>query len=139
MKQTCETCACYNDGECLIHFTQPAKANAKDPACEDYALAMTEFKWALVDSLEKARRKHPDFIPLPPFHWGNQLLYEARQYKWKVQDGKGELQEVLLSECYEFMSALAVGDFDHALEEAGDVMAVLYRALNGDGKQEENK
>lgn len=124
---------------CLKDKRERLTVEAADEACESFELHLGKLDEAFEASLEKARRKHPAFVPLPPFHWGNQLLYEARQYKWKVQDGKGELQEVLLSECYEFMSALAVGDFNAALAEAGDIIAVMYRALNGECKKEESK
>lgn len=136
--KTCETCGYFDPGLQVCELKSKGKWHcvlAADKACDDWTMGYEALLGKVSESLKKAREKHPDFVPLPPFHWGNQLLYEARQYKWKVQDGKGELQEVLLSECYEFMSALAVGDFRHALEEAGDVIAVLYRALNGECKE----
>ena len=46
-----------------------------------------------------------------------------------------QLHSILFSEVFEFLAEVARGDFDRALEEAGDVMAVLYRALNGEGRQ----
>ena len=137
MKKTCDSRVSHDGRLCVCDAESGINAHEKDdPACGKLRLDVARLMEAANNSLHKAREKHPDFVPLPPFHWGNQLLYTARQYKWRVQDGKGELQEVLLSECYEFMSALAVGDFRHALEEAGDVVAVLYRALNGEGKKE---
>ena len=135
MKRTCETCAFLNDGECTRHFVAPKIARPSDPACKDYVLSSSEFKWALAESLDKARKKHPGFVPLPTPDLAESFAKDA---KWHA-GACPCLRNVLLEEVYEFLAEVANGDFDRALEEAGDVMAVLYRALTGDGKQEESK
>lgn len=124
MKRTCETCA--------LGCTAPF-AYTNHPACENYELDSMDFNDAFEESLAKAREKHPDFVPSP----GPELAESfAKDAKWHA-DAVPCLRNVLLSEVYEFLAEVANGDFDRALEEAGDVVAVLYRALNGEGKQED--
>lgn len=132
MKRTCETCAFLNNGECIRNFMHPKSARPSDPACKDHVLSMLEFKWALTDSLYKAREKHPDFVPMPTPDLAEGFAVDARWHAEAVPC----LRNVLLSEVQEFLAEVAKGDFDRALEEAGDVMAVMYRALNGEYKKE---
>lgn len=135
MKRTCETCAFLNDGECTRHFVAPKIARPSDPACKDYTLSFSEFRWALAESLDKARKKHPGFVPLPTPDLAEGFAVDARWHAEAVPC----LRNVLLSEVYEFIAEVAKGNFYRALEEAGDVMAVMFRALTGDGKKEESK
>lgn len=133
MKRTCETCAFLNDGECTRHFVAPKSARQFDPACKDYTLSFSEFKWALAESLDKARKKHPGFVPLPTPDLEEGFAVDAR---WHAE-AMPCLRNVLLEEVFEFLVEVARGDFDRALKEAGDVMAIMYRALNGDGQKKE--
>lgn len=134
MKRTCETCAFLNEGECIRHFLAPKSAMPFDPACKDYTLSFSEFKWALAESRDKARKKHPGFVPLPTLDWEEGFVKDARWHAGAVPC----LRNVLLAEVFEFLAEVARGDFDRALEEAGDVMAIMYRALNGDGQKKED-
>lgn len=144
MKRTCETCAHLHQGhECILHFGSPKEVDKKDPACKGYLLSFSELKWSLVDSLDKARKKHPDFVPLPgpecASMYATRALIAKTDLESRIAIGYGTLPAVLFSEFYEFLAEVAKGDFDRALEEAGDVMAVLYRVLNGECKKEESK
>ncbi len=126
MKRTCETCA--------LGCTAPF-AYTNHPACENYELDSMDFNDAFEESLAKAREKHPDFVPMPTPDLAEGFAVDARWFAGAVPC----LRNVLLSEVQEFLVEMAKGDFARALEEAGDVMAVLYRALNGEGQREEDK
>lgn len=141
MKRTCETCKhfceSFVEGQYRCFRTTPAVSSAWDsPACEHYELSKTDFVMAFDGSLIKAREKHPGFVP------AKTGAKRAASYRALAQDERrvqrcfgATLSEVLQEEVYEFLAEMAAGDFTRALEEAGDVVAVLYRALNGDGKE----
>ena len=126
MKRTCKTCA----SGCTAPF-----AYTNHPACENYELDSIDFNDAFEESLAKAREKHPGFVPLPTPDLAEGFAVDARWHAEAVPC----LRNVLLSEVYEFIAEVAKGNFYRALEEAGDVMAVMFRALTGDGKKEESK
>lgn len=128
MKRTCETCA----SGCNAPF-----AYTNRPACENYELDSIDFNDAFEESLAKAREKHPVFLDAwPKAEDSERYLDAAKAWKQRIADkGSRQLHAILYSEVCEFLAEIARGDFDRALEEAGDVMAVLYRALNGDGKE----
>ena len=146
MKRTCETCnhfcESFVEGQYRCFRTTPAVSSKWDsPACEHYELSKSDFVMAFDGSLIKAREKHPDFVPVSGLRYKRETL-EAH-YKMiadvarrNVADGVAEfkLGDVLLAEVYEFLEAFFADDFDRVLEEAGDVVAVLYRALNGEGR-----
>lgn len=145
MKRTCETCMhfceSFVEGQYRCFRITPAVSRAWDsPACEHYELSKTDFVMAFDGSLIKAREKHPGFVPVPQEWWKLDAL--ARYYGESARTGRRDVAEgdaafklgdVLLCEVYEFLEAFFAGDFTRALEEAGDVAAVLYRALNGEG------
>ena len=88
--------------------------------------------------IDHAREKHPFFANgvLEDSEQGNVLdevvtLEMARYYKRKIAKSP-VLENVLLSEIYEFLAELHKGNMERALEEACDVVAVLYRAHAGD-------
>ncbi len=111
---------------------------------ELWKLALDALGRAAWDSVEKARAKHPAFVPV--VHGERVAAYHAEvaevaKREIARHDRTGECRElalaaVLAAECHEFLAELARGDFGRALEEAGDVIAVLYRALNGEGRAE---
>ncbi|MGN0886098.1 MAG: hypothetical protein ACI4RT_03780 [Candidatus Spyradenecus sp.] len=49
--------------------------------------------------------------------------------KQEVLDGKCAVDHLLHAEVYKFLAELARGDLDRAWQEAADVVAVLWRAL----------
>lgn len=112
-----------------------------DPACGKLRLDVERLMEAANNSLHKAREKHPDFVPLPgpecASMYATRALFAKNDIESRVATGYGELPAVLFSEVYEFLAEVANGDFDRDLEEAGDVVAVLYRALNNEGKKKE--
>lgn len=144
MKRTCETCKhfceSFVEGQYRCFRTTPAVSSSWDsPACEHYELSKSDFANVFGDSLAKARAKHPVFLDVWPDpkdaeHYKTCAKYLKEEIAHKEVD---QLRTVLYSEVNEFLAEVARGDFDRALEEAGDVIAVLYRALNGEGKEVE--
>lgn len=148
MKRTCNTCDHYDCvGHCLCtDIFCPFKGHAvyrerEAPACPAWKLDRHAWKSAFLDSLAKARTKHPEFIDAwPKAEDAEDYASYARIWKKEIANkDRCQLRDVLYSEVNEFLAEVARGDLDRALEEAGDVMAVLYRALNGDGQKEEDK
>lgn len=131
----CCFCAHYGRGECNLFVSEPTKRDPRTAGCKDWTFPFTELMAEAKDSLMKARDKHPDFVPPPTPDLAEGFAVDAR---W-CAGAYPCLRNVLLSEVYEFLTEIAKGDLRRATEEAGDVIAVLYRALNGEGKQEESK
>ena len=93
------------------------------------------------DHLTHAREKHPFFAKrvLEDSEQGYVLdevvmLEMAQYYKRKIAKSP-VLENVLLSEIYEFLSEAHNGDMDRTVEEACDIVAVLMRFCFGDIKQ----
>lgn len=141
MKRTCKTCALRDDIRKRCWRTTKADCPDNKPACEHWILAPYELTKALLASLEKASEKHPVFLDAwPKAEDSERYLDAAKAWKQRIADkGSRQLHAILYSEVCEFIAEVARGDFDRALEEAGDIMAVLYRALNGDGQKKEEK
>lgn len=146
MKRTCKTCVYYDTyGNCwnpketplCLDLPQPRKSN--DPACAVWVLAPGKLTTAFRASLDKAREKHPVFLDAwPKAEDAETYLDTAEIHKLGIgKKDSTQLHSILFSEVFEFLAEVARGDFDRALEEAGDVMAVLYRTLNGDGQKKE--
>lgn len=142
MKRTCETCThfceSFVEGQYRCFRTTPAVSRAWDsPACEHYELSKSDLDMAFDNSLAKARGKHPVFLDAwPNAEDAETYLDTAEIHKLGIgKEDSHQLCSVLLSEVFEFLAEVARGDFDRALEEAGDVMSVMYRAINGDGKE----
>lgn len=126
---------------CLRDKRERLTVDADQEACESFELHLGTFDEAFEASLAKAREKHPGFVPIPQGWKKLEALASyygevARIGRRRVEDDRWEykLGDVLLAEAYEFLEAFFGGDFERALEEAGDVVAVLYRALNGEGR-----
>lgn len=151
MKRTCETCKhfceSFVEGQYRCFRTTPAVSRAWDsPACEHYELSKSDLEMAFDNSLAKACKKHPDFVAIPAGKRAHAIGTAAGNMARKLKAylmGESmpmchedyQLEVALKSELYEFLEAFHCGDFERALSEAGDVVAVLYRALNGDGKE----
>lgn len=131
MKKTCGQCKHRWMECCLKDKRERLTVDAADEACESFELHLGTVDEAFEASLAKAREKHPDFVPMPTPDLAEGFAVDARWHAEAVP----YLRNVLLSEVQEFLAEVAKGDFGRALEEAGDVMAVLYRALNGEGKK----
>ena len=103
---------------------------------EYYALGFNEaakrdkFFKKVSEHINHAREKHPFFCELGTYD-ANEFASYARAYKEAIP-AEPTLTKVLLSEVYECLEAFAKGDKAQALEEACDVVAVLYRAYAGD-------
>lgn len=149
MKRTCKTCDHYDYfGNCLCTddncpFNAYAVRREREaPACPAWKLDRHAFKSAFLDSLRRAREKHPEFIDLGQRYSDHSIEYfqdKAESLKGALERSDCQLRTLLVAEVYAFLFEFARGNLDRAIEEAGDVVAVLYRALNGDGqKKEEN-
>ena len=151
MKRTCETCkhSCpaFVDGT-LKCFRYPSGAprDAGTEACKHYEFAPTFLEFAAKDSLAKARKKHPDFVAIPAGERAHAIGTAAGNMAKQIKADLArestaqcyvdcQLEMALKGELYEFLEAFHHGDFNTALAEAGDVIAVLYRALNGEGRR----
>ena len=85
-------------------------------------------------SLTKAEKKHPTF-PSNVFQPGQGPVFKPsleslrRKNDKAERDGSQTIAEVLLEEVLEFAFALESKDRNASFEEAGDVVAVVLRAL----------
>ena len=79
-------------------------------------------------SLRKAEEKHPTF---PAVAFDEVIPLDAIRQRNDIQESEGShtISGILLEEVYEFLEALENNDYSSALSEAGDVIAVLLRAL----------
>lgn len=139
MKRTCKTCAAYEGYLQRCWRAKDDYCPDNKPACEHWILAAGKLTKAMCASLDKACEKHPVFLDAwPKAEDAEDYASYARIWKEAIANkDRGQLRDVLYSEVNEFLAEVARGDFDRALEEAGDVVAVLYRALNEDGKKEQ--
>ncbi len=140
MKRTCKTCAERDRyRRCLLPGLTAKDCYRPDdhPACEHWILAFEDLTEAMCASVAKARRKHPVLLDVWPKsedaeHYETCAKYLKEEIAHKEVD---QLRTVLYSEVNEFIAEVARGDVERALDEAGDVLAVLYRTLNGDGQK----
>lgn len=91
--------------------------------------------------LTHARQKHPFFaerVLNNPERCDllNEMSEMAQYYKRQITENP-TLENVLLSEIYEFLAEAHNGNKAHALYEAADVVAVILRALLGDIENEQ--
>lgn len=138
MKRTCKTCAAYEDHLQRCWRAKDDYCPDNKPACKHWILAAGKLSKAMCASLDKACEKHPVFLDVwPKTKDAETYLDTAEIHKLGIgKKDSNQLCSVLLSEVFEFLAEVARGDFDRAIEEAGDVMAVLYRTLNEAGKKE---
>lgn len=140
MKRTCKTCAERDRyRRCLLPTTTAKDCYRPDdyPACEQWNLAFEDLTSAMYASVDKAREKHPVLLDVWPGPEEAEFYVRSAKF-WKEEIARKEfdqLRSVIYSEVNEFIAEVARGDFDRALDEAGDIMAVLYRALNDEGKE----
>ena len=130
---------------CLSDKRERLTVDADQEACESFELHLGTFDEAFEASLAKACKKHPDFVAIPAGKRAHAIGTAAGNMAHKLKAylaGEStpmchedyQLEVALKSEVYEFLEAFHNGDFNAALAEAGDVVAVLYRALNGEGR-----
>ncbi len=141
MKKTCRTCehACPALLTGMVHCNRTKETRKEEArACSKHTFDTDKLVFAFYSSLRKARDKHPEFIDAwPKAEDAEDYASYARIWKKEIANkDRCQLRDVLYFEVNEFLAEVARGDFDRALEEAGDIMAVLYRALNEDGKEE---
>ena len=80
-------------------------------------------------SLHKAEEKHPTF---PAVVFDEVIPLDAIRQRNDIQESecRHTISGILLEEVYEFLEALENNDYASALSEAGDIVAVLLRALD---------
>ena len=141
MTRTCKTCInctaptylagayrCTKDGGLELPETTP-----DHPACQWWIFSEGHIYLAFERSLQKARREHPTFCPVLTGDSAEATYRHAAEEQriWQKEDTI-TLRAVLLEEVYEFLAEVAAGNLEAAIGEAGDVLAVMYRALNLD-------
>lgn len=79
-------------------------------------------------SLRKAEEKHPTF---PAVAFDEVIPLDAIRQRNDIQESERRhtISGILLEEVYEFLEALESNDYEAMLSEAGDIVAVLLRAL----------
>lgn len=146
MSKTCKTCTYFRLHGCA----------ANNPACKNWELSLKAICYETARSLAKAVAKHPDFCPFVIYQKNHieaiAKLHEAEPDEPfftlagyidlnHLDNARDAIKRcpsvlnVLKCEVVEFCKEVELGNFDRALEEAGDVIAVLYRALNGEVKE----
>lgn len=159
MKRTCENCrhACPTNMVSMIFcFRDKDRSPRKlrTPACKDFELACNKLDEVFQDALRKNREEHPSFVPPPQKNRSHIYALDAQTCRGYIKEGLAEipsedeenalggyrfdlLRNVLFAEAYDFLVKAADRNFDGALEKAGRIVAVIYRALNGDGEKKE--
>lgn len=124
-----------------------------EPACEHFELSLESLEMALEDALCKSRKERPNFVP-PPQEQRRARLYalDARTCRGYIEEGLKEvpsedentggyrfdlLRNILFAAAYDFLVEISTGDFNQSLKKAGEITAILYRTLNGDGEKKE--
>ena len=141
MKPTCKTCVhCLKGADGVpkcFHSGLTQIVTFETPACSHYILSEAMLFGAHTASLDRARKLHADFCDHAITFHGNPILakldifHAKRRLKYAreaLAEDPTSLEAVL--DCEEFLLDFALGHHAHALSEAGDIIAVLYRALN---------
>lgn len=90
--------------------------------------------WGLCEEhLKHALEKHPEFAKKVSMFDEETLDLAAHRYK---NLGSCYVEDILLSEVYEFLAEIKRGNMERAQEEAADVVAVLKRVVDGDHLKE---
>lgn len=144
MKRICANCAHANHSLMSNYIMCNKKHELRRSicqACKKRELSVEFLNDAFAKSLDKAREKHTVFLDAWPKAEDAETYLDTAEIH-KLDIGKKEstqLHSILLSEVFEFLAEVARGDLDRAIEEAGDVMVVLYRALNGEWQKKESE
>ena len=144
--KTCDRGYCGREYGTIMCNLTATLHDGNDVACKRWRLKEGCLRYICEQAVEKARKKHPKFITLPDASREHAVATAAgnmaRQIKADLERASTancyrdcQLEMVLKGELYEFLEAFHHGDFEHAMEEAADVVAVLFRALNGEGRR----
>ncbi len=153
MKRICGDCthSCPTNlsGE-LVCFLDEARAPRKRtmPACEHFALSMESMYLNVKDALCESRKELPGFLPPPQTTMVATYKIEAQACRSHLEvSANGFADEyrfdllgyLLFATVSEFLAEVANRDFERSLKKAAEVVAILYRTLNGDGEKKEAK
>lgn len=113
----------------------------------DVASKRAQFFSLCSDHITNAQKKHPVFATCLSESTVNDLEKRYNEYAVMYQGqlraalnrGTAPIETILLEEVYEFLEAVAAGDSIAIREEAADIVAVLYRAVNGEMKNESKR
>lgn len=144
MSPTCRTCVhCIKGADGVpkcFHSGLTQTVTFETPACSHYILSEAMLFGAHTASLDRARKLHADFCDHVITGHGNPVIAKTldisaaeRRLKYArkaLAEDPTSLEAVLDCEVAEFLLDFALGHHAHALSEAGDIIAVLYRALN---------
>lgn len=144
MKPSCKTCVhCLKGADGVpkcFHSDLTQIVTFETPACSHYILSEAMLFGAHAASLDRARKLHADFCnhlffphPCTPTAKTLDISHAERRLKFarkRLAEDPTSLEAVLDCEVAEFLLDFALGHHAHALSEAGDIIAVLYRALN---------
>lgn len=89
------------------------------------------------EHVEHARDKHPHFADVvmnrnhitPEASAASIALRTKAVIAYEARSGRASIENILLGEVYELLTELARKDRARAIEEAADVVAVVYRAI----------
>lgn len=142
MKRICANCAHANHARMSNYIICNKKHELRRAicqACKKWELSVELLNDAFAKSLDKARAKHPVFLDVwPEAEDAEDYASYARIWKEAIANkDRGQLRDILYSEVNEFLVEVARGDLDRAVSEAGDLIAVVYRALNGEWQKKE--
>lgn len=104
----------------------------------EFCAQLELFARDLANHIVHARTKHRFFAQGVSLESVETLGHMADIYRQSIRrpGAKPDVQSVLQGELYEFLEALKKGDRAAAREEALDVMAVMWRALDGEHERE---
>lgn len=141
---------CFRDNHRTPH-------EVSGPACEHFELTSDKLFAAFKTALGDSRRECPNFVP-PPQEKRRARLYatDARVCKGYIEEGLKEipsedeenalggyrfdlLRNTLFAASYEFLVEVSAKNFYQSLKKAGEIIAILYRTLNGDGENKGDK
>lgn len=127
MKKTCELCKNFDDynGECELSAKD---VDSETQACERFELHFPTLLDAFIDARDNVINAN---FTLPT----REEVVEAMRREWAIDEDEERLDKRTLRMALDkavasFVSSVGHGEFDAAIWGAGDVIAILYHAIN---------